>query len=394
MTDIRALPSNNFPSVEISDPDVLIVDDEASALRLMTLSLEGAGFVVEGVGSGEDALAAIEKRTPNLVVLDYEMPGINGVEVCARIRSSNKASIKKLPIIMVTAHCSEAEEIACLQAGANDFVTKPVSRAVLVARIQTQLRLRAYARELEEWREVHRADLKSARATQQAMLPARFPEIDGWEVQTHYQPMIEVGGDIYGWEPLGQGRWAFWMADSTGHGAAAALTTALTVHLFNKAAEMHRSPADILAFVNREFTNGIGGQTFMTACCAVLSPDGSIRLSSAGHPPILVRRSNGCIESIFPERTLLGVGKQMAIPDTTAYLHPGDMALLYTDGLYAMNSKTDGERFTHKIVEEKLSAFPSDHNAIHDIMNQIAGEADDKPPDDDLTVIMLRRKTE
>jgi len=389
MTDLRAPYSNPHP---VSDPGVftvLVVDDEPLSRRMMAANLKRAGFFVECCASGNEALEWIETRTPDLIVLDYEMPGLNGAEVCERIRSSLDPEIKDLPVILVTAHSSEIYEIACLEAGANDFLPKPVSWPVLKVRIEIQLRLRRYARELEEWREAHQADLISARITQETFMPATIPAVSGWEISAHYKPLIEVGGDIYGWKSIGKNQWAFWIADITGHGVAAALTTALASHLFNQAAENHRSSAKILAQVNRDFSDRVGGAAFMTACCVTLEADGKMIISNAGHPPVLIRRHNGRVESINPNKTILGLGNHPEFEASTVQLHPGDLALLYTDGLYALNSPKN-KRFSPEIVAEALME-PRSQKRLEYLKERIASQSDGTAVDDDLTMIMLKR---
>jgi serine phosphatase RsbU (regulator of sigma subunit) len=94
--------------------------------------------------------------------------------------------------------------------------------------------LRSYARDLEEWRKAQEADLASARVTQRAIIPAKFPDLPGWKFEARFEPLIQVGGDIYGWQKLPDGSWLVWLADGTGHGATAALLTVLTAHLFRK----------------------------------------------------------------------------------------------------------------------------------------------------------------
>jgi DNA-binding response OmpR family regulator len=385
---IPANPDSNHATEH--QPRILIVDDDAAALRLLSIGLTGAGFAVQTAMTGDEALDLIAKAPPEAVVLDFELPGYNGAEVCARIRASETTAVKELPIIMLTAHTAEADEIRCLESGANDFVTKPVSRAVLQARIQTQLRLRAYARQLEEWRSIQEADLASAKATQLAFVPAAKPEVPGWEVHARYTPLIQVGGDIYGWEHLVNGHWLFWMSDSTGHGAAAALTTALTAHLFSKAAETTISPAEILASVNREFRRLMGGNVFMTACCAVVSTDGAMTFSSAGHPPILIVRGDGEIEAHWPERTVLGLGEGISLDETMAILDPGDIALLYTDGLYSLKER-DGERMAQKIVEQTAGEGPFGADPIEELVARVRAKSDGGLPDDDIAIIALRR---
>lgn len=393
MSDLRPRTARSLETTRAETPDrpeILVVDDDPGARRLLSVSLESAGLTVRTAASGEDALRAIGEKPPDVMVLDYEMPGLNGAEVCRRVRASETLAIRELPVIMVTAHTAESEEIACLEAGANDFVTKPVSRAVLQARIQTRLRLRGYARELERWREVQEADLAAARLTQQAIIPAGLPEVPGWKVEAHFEPLIQVGGDIYGWEPLRDGQWLFWIADGTGHGTAAALLTALTAHLFRKASEAFPSPAKILWSVNREFLRLAAGNTFMTACCAVVSADGAMRFAGAGHPPLLVQRRDGTIEALASERTMLGVGDNPELHDMTVHLQPGETALLYTDGLYGRHGQ-GGSRFTHEVVQNALRLRPLADDAIADLIARIDAQADATPSEDDLAVIALRR---
>ena len=131
---------------------------------------------------------------------------------------------------MLTGDGGEESEVHCLEAGANDFVTKPIRLPVLRARIETQLRLQSLRRQLQEqndeleaWRENLEGDLAAARLTQRSLIPQQPPQLPGWEVATVYRPVIQVGGDIYGWLKLMDRRTLFWIADATGHGAAAAL---------------------------------------------------------------------------------------------------------------------------------------------------------------------------
>jgi CheY-like chemotaxis protein len=245
------------------------------------------------VADGAAALAAVENAPPDVLLLDFSMPGIDGAEVCRRLRGSPRTALNQLPVIMLTSHTGEAEEIACLTAGANDFVTKPISRAVLVARIETQLRLAALAeklreqnREMAQWRAVQEADLAVARTTQQAIVRSVPPQVEGCQVEVAYEPLIQIGGDVYGWRQLAPGRWLFWVADATGHGVAAALFTSLVAHLFHLASSAAATASGILAHVNAEFFSVLRGHSFMTAACVVIDAAGRLSFAGAGHPPL------------------------------------------------------------------------------------------------------------
>jgi sigma-B regulation protein RsbU (phosphoserine phosphatase) len=379
---------------------VLLVDDDAVSRRLLSAALTAAGLEVTSATSGKAALRAIEIRRPDIVLLDFDMPGLNGDEVCARIRAAEDPAVREMPVIMLTAFSGEAEEIGCLRAGASDFVTKPVSRAVLEARIETQLRLHALRaellaqnEELARWRAAQEADLAAARATQQAFIPASPPVLPGWAIETRYEPVIQVGGDVFGWRPLSGERWLFWLADATGHGAAAALFTALTALLFDQASDTESEPAAILRRVNRDFFGVFNGRSFLTACCAVLGRDGTFNTSGAGHPPILIRRANGTIEAHGPHGTMLGVTADLTLTHSATRLEPGDSALLYSDGLFAWKD-TRGQHFTPDTLARTWSTTRGGDGVITPLLKNLRTHSDGEPLKDDLAVIAVSRARE
>src|SRR6266550_2086821 len=220
------------------------------------------------------ALEIIHARLPSLLLLDFDMPGLNGAEVLTRLRSDHNPAVAQIPVIMLTAHGSEESEVSCQQAGADDFVTKPVYTAVLQARIETQLRLRSMRRqlerqndELEKWRRNLERDLAAARLTQQSLIPQKPLALPGWEIATCYRPVIQVGGDIYGWLRMKDGRILFWIADGTGHGAAAALLTTLAKLLFHHGSVEHDEPARVMEAVNNDFRSIFGALFYDSYVC-------------------------------------------------------------------------------------------------------------------------------
>ena len=395
MLDERA-PSSPAPAAGPTRR-VLLVDDDAASRRLLGASLRNAGFELSAAIDGAEALAAIEISPPDVLVLDFEMPGLDGAEVCRRLRASDRTALNQLPVIMLTGHTGEAEEIACLTAGANDFVTKPVSRAVLVARIETQLRLaalsgelRAQNSEMARWREAQEADLAVARTTQQAIVAITPPDIDGWKVEAVYQPLIQIGGDVYGWRQLDRGVWLFWVADATGHGVAAALFTTLVALLFNNASAASRTAHGILTRVNAEFFSVLRGNSFMTACCAVIDGDGRVSFAGAGHPPLLIRRRDGTVETLPSLNTMMGIDQEMQVSETKAVLASGDTALLCTDGLFGLKSDGD-ERFTSETVADAFARIEGSADLLPRLIAQLVERSGAQAFDDDVAAIALHR---
>lgn len=119
-------------------PYILTVEDEAALLTLLRYNLEKEGFEVGEAVDGEEALLMVAERRPDLVVLDWMLPTLSGIEVCRRIRRRPEA--RNVPIVMLTARGEEADRVRGLNSGADDYVVKPFSPAELVARIRAVLR--------------------------------------------------------------------------------------------------------------------------------------------------------------------------------------------------------------------------------------------------------------
>jgi two-component system phosphate regulon response regulator PhoB len=117
---------------------ILVVEDEASLATLLSYNLEKAGYEVSVATTGEDAMLLLEEEPPDLVLLDWMLPHLSGIEICRRLRRMPQT--RELPVIMLTARGEEADRIRGLDTGADDYVTKPFSPSELVARIRALLR--------------------------------------------------------------------------------------------------------------------------------------------------------------------------------------------------------------------------------------------------------------
>jgi two-component system, OmpR family, phosphate regulon response regulator PhoB len=122
----------------MTKPLVLIVEDEPPLVTLLRYNLEKEGFQVCEAGDGEEALVQIAERKPDLVLLDWLLPLVSGIEVCRRIRRSPET--RALPVIMLTARGEESDRVRGLDSGADDYVVKPFSPSELVARLRAVMR--------------------------------------------------------------------------------------------------------------------------------------------------------------------------------------------------------------------------------------------------------------
>lgn len=377
---------------------LLVVDDDAISRRLLVRTLSAAGYLCQEAANGEEALGKVRSELPSALLLDYDMPGMNGAQVLRQLRADVSPAIAQLPTIMLTGHGGEESEIHCLEAGADDFVTKPIFPAVLQARIATQLRLRSLREqlieqneELEAWHQNREQDLASARRTQQSLIPQNPPALPGWEVASYFRPVIQVGGDIFGWLRMIDERQLFWIADATGHGAAAALLTTMAKLLFHHASVEHQEPAEIMERVDRDFRSILGARSFMTAMCVALNPEtGEASVVGAGHPPLLLQRDNGKSEIISSEAPPLGLQARGGFKETKFQLQNGDLFLLYTDGLYG---GANGQRTaTPGDLSERLrSGSGSAASFLNHVLPETLAQNGERSIRDDIAALTVRR---
>ena len=119
-------------------PSVLVVEDEPAQREVLAYNLEAEGFRVATAGNGEEALMLVAEEAPDLIVLDWMLPNVSGIEVCRRLKS--RSETKAVPIIMLSARSEEVDRVRGLETGADDYVVKPYSVVELMARVRNQLR--------------------------------------------------------------------------------------------------------------------------------------------------------------------------------------------------------------------------------------------------------------
>ena len=135
-------------------PVVLLVEDEPAQRAVLSYNLEAEGFTVQTAENGEDAMLLIAESSPDLILLDWMMPHVSGIEVCRRLRA--RPETRGIPIIMLSARSEEMDKVRGLETGADDYVIKPYSVAELMARLRAQLRRTrsAASNDLLEWQDI------------------------------------------------------------------------------------------------------------------------------------------------------------------------------------------------------------------------------------------------
>jgi Stage II sporulation protein E (SpoIIE) len=234
-------------------------------------------------------------------------------------------------------------------------------------------------------------ELKTARQIQMSLLPREPPRVRGLDVAVRYLPMTAVAGDLYDFVELGPSRMGILVADVAGHGVPAALVASMVKLAFSTHADHAHDPGRVLASMNRVLSRQLE-QVFVTAVYAVVDTErGVLTVANAGHPPLLIGRSNGSVQGSDERGLMLGFLSEATYTNTETDLREGDVILLYTDGVTEAQSPA-GEFFDEDRVKRWLTAAgggdPSrfSDRALHDL-SQWRGHA---TFEDDVTFVVAR----
>ena len=374
---------------ELKDCRVLIVDDAKANVDILVEALRGE-FKLSVALDGEAALHAVAKSAPDLLLLDIMMPGIDGYEVCRRLRAD--AATRELPIMFLSSLEDVKNKALGFELGANDYLTKPFEILEVKARVRSLLKAKAYA---DAIRAAQERDLAIAREIQMGILPSDLAALSrgtGLDVHAAIEPARQVGGDLFEVLRVSEDRLVVAVGDVCGKGIPAALFMAVTVTLLRMLARQLDGPGEILARLNEELAAQNPRGMFVTMVCLDLR-GGRVTCANAGHhmsllvgparSPRGVLASSGTVLGLFPGRTY---------SSETLELEPGDSLVLYTDGVSeATNAASDefGDERLHTCF-----AGGAGHNAaetVDRLLQAVRTFVAGAPQSDDITILAVSR---
>lgn len=384
---------------------ILVVDDTVSNLKLAESALMN-DFKPVLLTSGEQALKYLLKNKPDLIILDIQMPGLDGYETLERLRAEPETA--DIPVIFFSALSEDESELHGLSIGAADYIVKPVIPALLLHRVRMQLELHAYRKNLENLveqksREIGRIqhDLLIAGEIQKQLLAAPMNPHPACEFFGKNLPAREAGGDLYDFTFLDEHRLFFAVGDVAGKGITAAMFMSRCLAIMQAAekpmAGHDTKIAETMAWVNRQIYQRNYSSTFITAVMGVYDTEtGNLAFCSGGHnPPVLIPRQ-GSPEYFATEIDgfILGIDEDVTFETAVLKLEPGDTVLFYTDGVTEAEAP-DGsfygnDRLLHlfeKTVHDDMSARASVETLFQDVIDF----ASDRDQSDDITVLALKR---
>ncbi len=314
-------------------PLILIVDDNPTNVDIFQARLAANNYETITAADGEEGLAKARELQPDLILLDIMMPKMDGLEVCRHLRADT--SLPFMPIILVTAKADSKDVVAGLEAGGDEYLTKPVDHAALVARVKSMLRIKSLHDTVLEQSAQLRAQLETATKIQSLFWP-KIPELKaGGHIWAKSVPAIYVGGDLYDVIPLPDDSLLAYVADVSGKGVPAALIMAALSTNIRSEALIQSEVDKLLETVNNTLYSLISEEGFFaTIVIARYWPaSGKMQLALGGHlQPVWITGNR--MGNLPPLKGIsIGVTSDVTYEKQEMMLSPGESILFFSDGV-------------------------------------------------------------
>ena len=380
-------------SSQVVPQTVLVVDDEPVSRASMAARLKRLGYRVLQAEDGAAGLALLRQERPELTILDWMMPEMDGPSFCELVRQD--PAIQSSQILMMTGHDRPEEIAEGLARGADDFMSKAASGQEITARVQAGLRAAMLVRRLEHATEEIRRkqhmlerELQSAARYVESLLPRAGMLVPGVEMAYAYRPALSLGGDLFNvmrWDNHSLG---MYLLDASGHGISPALRSAAFSTFLREDSLLHHVgksvPGAILTEANRQFPLTEDGSYFTIVFARLDIRSHTLFHASAGHNGALLHRRSGEICWLNQPNLPLGFDSGNVYPTVDVQVMPGDRLFVLSDGLYEVPSP-NGEMWGQMRLSEAMQA--AGNRPLADVLSGLIGEAacwlgHDQFPDD------------
>jgi serine phosphatase RsbU (regulator of sigma subunit) len=373
-------------------PLILIVDDNPANVEIFQARLAANNYEIITASDGEEGLALAKDRLPDLILLDIMMPKMDGIEVCRHLRADS--ALPFMPIIMVTAKTDSKDVVAGLEAGADEYLTKPVDHAALVARVKSMLRIKSLHDTVLEQSAELQAQLETATKVQSLFWPD-IPELTGGShIWATAVPAAYVSGDLYDVIPLQDGSLLAYVADVSDKGVPAALVmAALSTRIRSEARNQYEIDTLLETVNNRLHSLTSEEGFFATIVLARYWPNnGKMQLALAGHLQPLWIAESGFGNCPHINGISLGITPDVRYEKKEILLSPGESILFFSDGVIEAENE-DRELFGNERLVEfiKDAKSPPRGKGLLDFISNWRGNSS---ASDDLTILEIWRNSD
>jgi serine phosphatase RsbU (regulator of sigma subunit) len=356
----------------------VVIEDDPDIRGLLVRVLVKQGFLVSEASAGLPGVELVRSERPDLVTLDLNLPDLDGLEVCKRLREFSDAFI-----VMLTARADELDKLTGLDNGADDYISKPFSPRELQSRINALFR----RRQSPAVDTAARSELERATEVQQSLLPNEDVRVEGYDLAGAFRPSRSVGGDFYDWYRTPDGL-HLTFADAMGKGMGAALIAA-TVRAVMRSMGHRRDLDAAFASASKAIATDLdSSNSFVTLFHARLdAATGNISYVDAGHGLALHVTARGRVHRLPSGGPPVGAWAGTTWPQSSLDLAPGDSLVVVSDGVLDVFDSV--EAFTEAVL-----AATHGQGSAQAASSAILALAPAESAEDDVTVVVVRRLPE
>ena len=318
----------------VEKPLILIVDDTTKNIQVLGNMLRNKGYNISVATSGKEALTSVEVKSPDLILLDIQMPEMDGFEVCKILKSN--PDTKDIPVLFLTAVTDPEKLVHGFELGAVDYITKPFKPTELYARVATHLEIKISRDKLLKLYNKMDSDLNVAIRAQASLISNTFPLSKLFQFTSFYKPYSKIGGDLIAYKeypPDIDQRIDLLFGDISGHGISAALMSGIILLAFKIASTKETTPAEGLFTINQHITSLIAPYFFSGVYIKYYVHREELHYSYAGHHPIISIEGNE-IFNLPGKGSILTLNPNTTFNNYTFKLRKGNKILLYSDGMF------------------------------------------------------------
>jgi sigma-B regulation protein RsbU (phosphoserine phosphatase) len=344
---------------------VLVVDDEPTARMALAARLKRLGYRVIEAGDGKAGLEILRRERPDLTILDWVMPEMDGPSFCEQVRRDPE--LLSSQVLMMTSHDRPEQIAEGLARGADDFLSKAASKYEITARVQAGMRTATLIRKLEDVtdeirrkQEVLERELQSAVRYVESLLPVPGTLLPGVQMVHAYRPSLGLGGDLFNVVPWNEDVLGLYLLDASGHGVSSALRSASFSTFLRGDNLLHRvgssDPGAIVTEANKHFPLTEDGNYFTIIFARLDIRARTLSYATAGHNGAFLHRRSGEICWMARPNLPLGFDSSTTYVSVELPVEPGDRLYLLSDGLFEVPA-SNGELWGQERLEQTIRTF-------------------------------------
>lgn len=370
---------------------ILVIDDDSVIRLLVKKALQNQGHDVVLATNGQEGIEQAQLLHPAMIICDWIMPVVDGLEVCRQVRANPNLSTTFF--ILLTARGGVADRIQGLNTGADDFLSKPINIGELQARVRAGLRLHQLSQDLQSQKQLLEAELAEAATYMQSLLP---PPLRGSvSIDARFIPSRQLGGDCFDYFWLDPDYLGMYLLDVSGHGLGAALPSSLILNILRLQSlpdVNFYQPDDVLRALNESFQMSKQNDKYFTIWYGVYNQiKRQLTYASAGHPPAILRfqTSEGLME-VYRLKTPnfpIGMLTEATFVSDRQSIPKNSTLYIFSDGVYDVSQTEDQswglDEFTETLVKLETTA---NLDEILTTIQQISGI---ETFDDDLSLLRV-----